>query len=61
MFGRKQPDVLVAGAGPVGLYTALSLASRGMQVEVVEPATARASRPQACALHARSLGLLEEL
>jgi 2-polyprenyl-6-methoxyphenol hydroxylase-like FAD-dependent oxidoreductase len=61
MFGRKHPDVLVAGAGPVGLFTALSLAARGMQVEVVEPATARASRPQACALHAASLTLIEEL
>ncbi|MGA1522660.1 MAG: FAD-dependent oxidoreductase [Planctomycetota bacterium] len=61
MFGRKQPDVLVAGAGPVGLFTALALCARGMQVEIVELATARASRPQACALHARSLSLFEEL
>src|SRR4051812_41167938 len=38
MFGRKSPAVLVAGAGPVGLFAALCLARHGIHVEIIDEA-----------------------
>jgi 2-polyprenyl-6-methoxyphenol hydroxylase-like FAD-dependent oxidoreductase len=59
-MANKEPDVLVAGAGPVGLFTALSLARRGLGVRVVEEEWRAAGRSYALALHPDSLGLLRE-
>ncbi len=36
MFGRANPEVLVVGAGPVGLFAALALAKQGIQVAIVD-------------------------
>ena len=30
MFGKKKPEVLIAGAGPVGLFAAVILAKQGV-------------------------------
>jgi 2-polyprenyl-6-methoxyphenol hydroxylase-like FAD-dependent oxidoreductase len=38
MFRRKSPAVLVAGAGPVGLFAALCLARQGIQVDIIDEA-----------------------
>lgn len=65
MLGRKQPEVLVVGAGPVGQFAALELASRGIAVEIVEEEFQSAGHSYALALHSetqrlfRDLGLLE--
>lgn len=61
MFGRKKPEVLVVGAGPVGLYTALALTERGVKVQVLDREWRTGTRSYACALHAEALRLLEEL
>lgn len=61
MFGRKNPEVLVVGAGPVGLLTALALRERGKRVAVVDREWRTGTRSYACALHAEELGLLEDL
>lgn len=61
MFGPKKTEVLVAGAGPVGLVTALRLAEEGVAVSVVDPAWRTAARSYALALHPGSLELLEDL
>ena len=61
MFGNKAPDVLVVGAGPVGLYSALVLARHKVPVTVVDKAWRPASRAYALALHGTSLDLLEEV
>lgn len=61
MFGRKKPDVLVVGAGPVGLFTALSLARRGIQVQVVDKELRTAAHAYGLALHAGSLHLLKDV
>ena len=61
MFGKKAPDVLVVGAGPVGLYSALVLARHKIPVTVVDKAWRPASRAYALALHGASLDLLEEV
>ncbi len=61
MFGEHETDVLVVGAGPVGLFSALALTAGGVRAEVVEEQWRGASRSYALALHAESLRLLEKL
>lgn len=61
MFSRKKPDVLVVGAGPVGLFTALALTRRGLRARIIEREPRAVTRSYALALHAESLRLLEEL
>jgi len=61
MFGRKKPEVLVVGAGPVGLVAALTLARRGVRVQIIDEAWRPTAHAYALALHPRSLALLEEM
>ena len=55
---RLDCDVLVVGAGPVGLATALSLAAQGVDVRIIDDMPARHATPRASAIHARTLELL---
>lgn len=52
-----QTEVLVVGAGPVGLWTAMLLADAGVQVAIIDHQARTAARSYACALHPRTLGL----
>lgn len=61
MFGKKKPEVLVVGAGPVGLFTALQLARRGIRVEIIDKDWRTGAHSYALALHAQSLRLLHDL
>ncbi len=61
MFGREKPQVLVAGAGPVGLVTALTLARRGIRIRVIDEGWRTAAHSYALALHPSSLRLMEEM
>jgi 2-polyprenyl-6-methoxyphenol hydroxylase-like FAD-dependent oxidoreductase len=61
MFGKQQSDVLVAGAGPTGLLTALHLARAGVSVRILDKHWRTGAHSYALALHARSLELLEPL
>ncbi|MFY9822828.1 MAG: NAD(P)/FAD-dependent oxidoreductase, partial [Thermoanaerobaculia bacterium] len=54
------PEVLVVGAGPVGLFAALSLAEQGIRVQIVDQERRPAARSYALALHPQSLRLLGE-
>lgn len=54
----QEPEVLVVGAGPVGLFTALLLARHGVRVEIVDQGRRPAARSYALALHPASLRLL---
>jgi 4,5-epoxidase len=56
----SQPEVLVAGAGPVGMFAALALAKRGVQVQIVDSALQPATHSYALALHPRSTQLLKD-
>jgi hypothetical protein len=53
--------VLVVGAGPTGLLTALQLAERGLHVELIEEEWRSAGHSYALALHGRSLARLAEV
>ncbi|MFB8228816.1 FAD-dependent monooxygenase [Cellulosimicrobium sp. NPDC055967] len=52
-------DVLVVGAGPVGLLTAVELRDHGLTVRVVDRATSRSTRSKATTLWPRQLELLD--
>ena len=59
---RQQPsEVLVTGAGPVGMFTALLLAKSGVKVEVIDQEARTAGHSYACALHPSTLSLLAQV
>ncbi|HSR68650.1 MAG TPA: FAD-dependent monooxygenase [Acidobacteriota bacterium] len=58
---QRETEVLVVGAGPVGLLTALSLSEEGVKVQVVDEGPRPTERSYALALHSGSLGLLDDL
>ncbi|WP_431283719.1 FAD-dependent monooxygenase [Humitalea sp. 24SJ18S-53] len=55
------PDVLVVGAGPVGLTMAAELARYGVRVRIVEKAAARTDKSKALVLWSRSLELIDRM
>lgn len=57
--GRQKCDVLVSGAGPVGLFSALALAERGIDVQVLDEQWRTTSRSYALALHPGTMELLQ--
>ncbi|MCK6445414.1 MAG: FAD-dependent monooxygenase [Planctomycetes bacterium] len=61
MFGKRDPEVLVVGAGPVGLMTALVLSRRGVRTQIVDEAWRPTAHAYALALHPQSLDLLASL
>ncbi|MFO1499255.1 MAG: NAD(P)/FAD-dependent oxidoreductase [Verrucomicrobiota bacterium] len=61
MRREQQIEVLVVGAGPVGMITALLLARNGVRVRVIDQEWRTASRTYACALHPRTLKMLDPL
>jgi 2-polyprenyl-6-methoxyphenol hydroxylase-like FAD-dependent oxidoreductase len=54
-------DLLVVGAGPVGLMTAVLGARAGLDVEIIDQEWRIASRSYACTLHPHSLDLLDRI
>lgn len=58
---ERRTEVLVVGAGPVGLCTALLLAEAGIETVIIDRETGTAARSYACALHPGSLELLDRL
>ena len=58
---QTHAEVLVVGAGPVGLWTALSLAEKGIEVSLIDRESRTTARSYACALHPSSLELLDQL
>ena len=61
MFGKKKPEVLVVGAGPVGLFTAPQLARRGIRVEIIDKDWRTGAHSYALALHPSSLRLFQDV
>ena len=61
MFKKHKSEVLVVGAGPVGLFAALALADRGLGVEIIDGQFQTAANSYALALHPGSLALLGQV
>ncbi|KAI9374657.1 FAD binding domain-containing protein [Aspergillus egyptiacus] len=64
--GRKStrmscPDVLIIGAGPSGLVTALWLAKQGISIRIIDKAKPDISTSRALAIQARTLELYRQL
>ena len=58
---ERDVDVLVVGAGPVGLMAALMLAERGTSVRIIDREKWAGEHNYALALHPASLKLLDEV
>src|SRR4051794_28928088 len=57
----RTPQVLVAGAGPVGLAAAHELTRRGIRVRLVDAAPGPAVTSRALATHPRTLELYDQM
>ncbi|HTM26607.1 MAG TPA: FAD-dependent monooxygenase [Vicinamibacterales bacterium] len=60
MFHHSDPEVLVVGAGPVGLVAALFLQHQGVRVEVIDMHQRTTQHSYALAIHPRTLQILDE-
>jgi 2-polyprenyl-6-methoxyphenol hydroxylase-like FAD-dependent oxidoreductase len=60
MFHHSDPEVLVVGAGPVGLAAALFLQRHGVRVEIVDMHQRTTQHSYALAIHPRTLRMLDE-
>ena len=60
MSTMDQTEVLVAGAGPVGMLTALLLTQNGIKTRIIDQESRTAGHSYSCALHPRSLQLLRQ-
>jgi len=56
---ETETEVLVVGAGPAGLWSALVLAERGIEVSLIDREPRTTARSYACALHPATLKLLD--
>ncbi len=57
---QANPDVLVAGAGPVGAFAALALARRGLKVKIADAGWQPGMHSYGLALHPAALRLFDE-
>ncbi|OBJ50526.1 FAD-dependent monooxygenase [Mycobacterium asiaticum] len=57
----RDPDVLIVGAGPVGLVAGCELARRGVSVRVIDKLPQPTSQSRAIAVHARSLDMFDRI
>jgi 2-polyprenyl-6-methoxyphenol hydroxylase-like FAD-dependent oxidoreductase len=57
----QKTDVLIVGAGPTGLTTAIELARRNVDVRIIERRSQPSTRSKALVIHARTLELMDIL
>jgi 2-polyprenyl-6-methoxyphenol hydroxylase-like FAD-dependent oxidoreductase len=60
MSAHPDPEVLVVGAGPVGLVAALFLQRQGVRVQIVDTHQRTTQHSYALAIHPRTLRVLDE-
>jgi 2-polyprenyl-6-methoxyphenol hydroxylase-like FAD-dependent oxidoreductase len=58
---NQNPDVIVVGAGPVGLVAGCELARRGVGVRVIDKLAQPTDQSRAIAVHARSLDMFDRM
>lgn len=61
MAREDETEVLVVGAGPVGMLTALLLAEKVVPVRIIDKEQRAATRSYACVLHPGTLRLLDRI
>src|ERR1700722_19643998 len=61
MSTNQNPDVIVVGAGPVGLVAGCELARRGVAVRVIDKLAQPTDQSRAIAVHARSLDMFDRM
>src|SRR5271156_3586868 len=61
MSTNQNTDVIVVGAGPVGLVAACELSRRGVRVRVIDKLAQPTDQSRAVAVHARSLDMLDRM
>jgi 2-polyprenyl-6-methoxyphenol hydroxylase-like FAD-dependent oxidoreductase len=61
MAREDQTEVLVVGAGPVGMLAALLLAERGVPIRIIDKEQRATTRSYACVLHPGTLRLLDRV
>ena len=61
MPNESKTEVLIAGAGPVGMFTAALLAKAGVEVDLFDREPGIAARSYACSLHPATLRLLDRI
>jgi 2-polyprenyl-6-methoxyphenol hydroxylase-like FAD-dependent oxidoreductase len=61
MNTNQNTDVIVVGAGPVGLVAACELARHGVRVRVIDKLAQPTDQSRAVAVHARSLDMLDRM
>ncbi len=61
MPGMTNPDVLIVGAGPVGLIAAIELARRDVRVRIIDLLPEPTTESRAIIVHARSLEMLDRI
>lgn len=58
-MSKTKVDVLVSGAGPVGLFFAYQMASRGHSVYCVDPKSGPTDQSRAVMITSRTMEILE--
>jgi 2-polyprenyl-6-methoxyphenol hydroxylase-like FAD-dependent oxidoreductase len=61
MSAHHNSDVIVVGAGPVGLVAGCELARRGVRVRVIDKLAQPTDQSRAIAVHARSLDMFDRM
>lgn len=61
MSNKLQTEVLVVGAGPVGMMAALLLTQNGIKTRIIDQEARTAGHSYSCALHPRTLSLLHQV
>jgi len=61
MKRKREFQVLVVGAGPVGMVTALKLGLAGIPTRIIDKETDPTTRSGACAIHPHSMQIFSEL
>lgn len=61
MFNKKQSDIIILGAGPVGLIAAHALSDRNIKYDLLDQAPRPHTHSYALSLHPETMALMEQM